>query len=49
MATQYKFGAESGNWDQYGVDLLSEEELGIQKGELVGLEETLEGLKASLL
>ena len=49
MALQLKFGEDHGDWATFGVDLLTEKELGIGKGDLVGLEGCLEKLKGALL
>ncbi|MCJ1477415.1 hypothetical protein MMC13_006086 [Lambiella insularis] len=49
MDSQYKFGEEFGDWGTFREDLLTEEELGIERGQLVGLERYLESVKATLL
>lgn len=48
MGRQFKFGAEFGDWDALEPDVIKMEDLGIERSELKGLEETLKVLKPAL-
>ena len=49
MSQQYKFGEDYGDWDKFGMNLLTAAQLHIAEGDLVGLEPYLESVKAGLL
>ncbi|KAH9220803.1 hypothetical protein DL95DRAFT_478045 [Leptodontidium sp. 2 PMI_412] len=48
LAAQYTFGAEYSDWGVGGEVFLTAEELGLQKGDLIGLKQVLVGLKSLL-
>lgn len=50
LVEMYKFCEAVDDWAEHrGTDLLSAEDLGIEKGELVGMQEALESLKNLLI